>query len=88
MVSVSTDPTLSGGASIVNDVPTGTVAEVDRDAKAELLAAVIAHLADHGLAGATLRSIAAAIGTSHRMLIYHFGSRDVRRGAAARTSGG
>jgi AcrR family transcriptional regulator len=47
-----------------------------RDAQAELLSAAIAHLAEHGLAGATLRSIAAAIGTSHRMLIYHFGSRD------------
>src|SRR5207248_3082547 len=46
------------------------------DAKATLLAAAIAHLAEHGLGGATLRGIASAIGTSHRMLIYHFGSRD------------
>jgi AcrR family transcriptional regulator len=49
---------------------------VEGDAKAALLTAAIAHLAEHGLGGATLRSIAAAIGTSHRMLIYHFGSRD------------
>jgi AcrR family transcriptional regulator len=49
---------------------------VERDAKAQLLSAAIAHLAEHGLTGATLRSIAGAIGTSHRMLIYHFGSRD------------
>jgi AcrR family transcriptional regulator len=46
------------------------------DARAALLRAAIGHLAEHGLGGATLRSIAAAIGTSHRMLIYHFGSRD------------
>jgi AcrR family transcriptional regulator len=49
---------------------------VERDAKATLLASAIAHLAQRGLGGATLRSIASAIGTSHRMLIYHFGSRD------------
>jgi AcrR family transcriptional regulator len=49
---------------------------VEGDAKAALLPAAVAHLAEHGLGGATLRSIASAIGTSHRMLIYHFGSRD------------
>jgi AcrR family transcriptional regulator len=49
---------------------------MEGDAKATLLASAIAHLAEHGLGGATLRSIASAIGTSHRMLIYHFGSRD------------
>lgn len=31
---------------------------------------------EHGLIGLTLRPLAAAIGTSDRMLIYHFGSRD------------
>jgi AcrR family transcriptional regulator len=30
----------------------------------------------HGLMGLTLRPLAAAVGTSDRMLIYHFGSRD------------
>lgn len=49
---------------------------MEGDARAALLERVIAHLAEHGVAGSTLRSIAAAIGTSHRMLIYHFGSRD------------
>jgi AcrR family transcriptional regulator len=44
--------------------------------KEALLAAAIRHLAEHGLAGATLRNIASAVGSSHRMLIYHFGSRD------------
>jgi AcrR family transcriptional regulator len=42
----------------------------------KLLNAVIEHAADHGLADRSLRTIADAIGTSHRMLIYHFGSRE------------
>jgi AcrR family transcriptional regulator len=41
----------------------------------ELLAAVIADLAHEGLRDRSLRDIAAAVGTSHRMLIHHFGSR-------------
>jgi AcrR family transcriptional regulator len=42
----------------------------------ELLAAVIAAAADGGLARRSLRDLAAEVGTSHRMLIHHFGSRD------------
>jgi AcrR family transcriptional regulator len=41
-----------------------------------LLAAAIEHALDKGIADQSLREIAAAIGTSHRMLIYHFGSRE------------
>jgi AcrR family transcriptional regulator len=41
----------------------------------ELLTAVIADLAREGLRARSLRDIAAAVGTSHRMLIHHFGSR-------------
>lgn len=41
-----------------------------------LLAATIAYVARHGLADLRLRTLAEAIGTSHRMLIYHFGSRE------------
>lgn len=37
-----------------------------------LLSRVIEHLADNGSQDLTLRGIAAAVGTSHRMLIYHF----------------
>jgi AcrR family transcriptional regulator len=33
-------------------------------------------VAEHGVGDLTLRGLAAALGTSHRMLIYHFGSRD------------
>lgn len=42
----------------------------------QLLRAVIDHLAEHSVDSQSLRGIATAIGTSHRMLIYHFGSRD------------
>jgi AcrR family transcriptional regulator len=40
----------------------------------ELLEAATDHVLTHGLIGLTLRPLAAAIGTSDRMLIYHFGS--------------
>ena len=41
-----------------------------------LLEAAIAHVAAAGLADRSLRDLASAIGTSHRMLIYHFGSKE------------
>ena len=41
----------------------------------DLLTAVIDDLAREGLGDRSLRHIAAAVGTSHRMLIHHFGSR-------------
>jgi AcrR family transcriptional regulator len=40
-----------------------------------LLAAVIANLERDGIGDRSLREIAAAVGSSHRMLIHHFGSR-------------
>ena len=42
----------------------------------DLLDQVTDHVLEHGLIGLTLRPLAAAIGTSDRMLIYHFGNRD------------
>ena len=40
----------------------------------------IGHVVDHfvtdGLGDLSLRKIAAAVGTSHRMLLYHFGSKN------------
>jgi AcrR family transcriptional regulator len=42
----------------------------------QLLDRVTDHVLEHGLIGLTLRPVAAAIGTSDRMLLYHFGSRD------------
>jgi AcrR family transcriptional regulator len=41
-----------------------------------LLTSAVDHAATGGIADLSLREIAAAIGTSHRMLIYHFGSRE------------
>jgi AcrR family transcriptional regulator len=40
-----------------------------------LLAAALDYVVAHGFADLSLRELAAAIGTSHRMLIYHFGSK-------------
>jgi AcrR family transcriptional regulator len=45
------------------------------DAREQLLARVVEHLADHGVAGLSLRELAGDLGTSHRMLVYHFGSK-------------
>src|SRR6478609_8542288 len=45
-------------------------------ARDALLEKAVAHVAGHGLSDLSLRELAAAIGTSHRMLIYHFGSRE------------
>jgi AcrR family transcriptional regulator len=41
-----------------------------------LLAAAVDRALHGGIADLSLRQTAAAIGTSHRMLIYHFGSRE------------
>ncbi|GAA2814432.1 TetR/AcrR family transcriptional regulator [Kribbella solani] len=41
-----------------------------------LLAEAVGHFTANGVGDASLRSIASSIGTSHRMLIYHFGSRE------------
>ncbi len=45
-------------------------------ARDRLLAAAAEHLAGHGASDLTLRGLAAHIGSSHRMLIYHFGSKE------------
>jgi AcrR family transcriptional regulator len=45
-------------------------------ARERLLAAAMDHVAEHGVGNLSLRALAAALGTSHRMLIYHFGSRE------------
>lgn len=49
---------------------------VAQSAKERLLSATIDFVAEHGITDRSLREIAAAIGTSHRMLVYHFGSKD------------
>jgi AcrR family transcriptional regulator len=45
-------------------------------ARDRLLAAAVAIAMQDGIADLSLRELAAAIGTSHRMLLYHFGSRE------------
>lgn len=41
-----------------------------------LLTATVEYVAGQGVGDVSLRQLAAAIGTSHRMLIYHFGSKE------------
>ena len=41
-----------------------------------LLEGAIDYVAQHGLTDVSLRALAAALGTSHRMLIHHFGSKE------------
>jgi len=47
-----------------------------QDARERLLRRAIDHIAQRGLTDLSLRELAAAIGTSHRMLIHHFGSKE------------
>lgn len=52
------------------------VAETNTSTRAELLAGAVAYLSTHGVGEISLRRLATALGTSHRMLIYHFGSKE------------
>ncbi len=54
-------------------MPSPSSPPAPRDA---LLAAVVAHALANGIADQSLRSIAETVGTSHRMLIHHFGSKE------------
>lgn len=49
---------------------------MNQRARQRLLAEVVEYAADQGIAGRSLREIAAGVGTSHRMLLYHFGTRE------------
>ena len=48
----------------------------DEARRRELLDALIATFAEGGIGGRSLREVAEAVGTSHRMLLHHFGSRE------------
>ena len=50
--------------------------EVDTSARGRLLDRIVDYGSKHGLAEHSLRTIASGVGSSHRMLIHHFGSRD------------
>jgi len=52
------------------------VSQPANDARATLLEAAVDYVASNGLSDLSLRQMAAALGTSHRMLIYHFGSKE------------
>jgi AcrR family transcriptional regulator len=51
----------------------GVADDTPRD---QLLEATIGYVAQHGIGDLSLRALAAQLGTSHRMLIFHFGSKD------------
>ena len=48
----------------------------DLERRQELLDAVVEEFAARGIGDRSLRDVAAAVGTSHRMLLHHFGSRN------------
>jgi len=56
------------------------------DRRDELLDGATAWAFDHGLAQLSLRPLATALGTSDRMLLYHFGSKDELVAAVLRES--
>jgi AcrR family transcriptional regulator len=48
----------------------------DLSPKQRLLEAAIEYVSNNGISDVSLRTLAAALGTSHRMLIFHFGSKE------------
>jgi AcrR family transcriptional regulator len=48
----------------------------DKGAKRRLLDGAIAYVTENGIGDLSLRTLATALGTSHRMLIHHFGSKE------------
>ena len=48
----------------------------DTERRRQLLDALIEEFAQGGIGDRSLREVAAAVGTSHRMLLHHFGSRE------------
>lgn len=52
---------------------TSTIRQLRRDA---VLEGVVDHVLEHGIGNASLRSLAAAVGTSDRMLLYYFSNKD------------
>lgn len=58
----------------------------DPQRRADWTEAAADYVLDHGLIGLSLRPLAAELGTSDRMLLYHFGSKDELVAAVLRTS--
>src|SRR5437763_2686462 len=57
----------------------------DKPPRQKLLDAAIEYVAQNGISDVSLRTLAAALGTSHRMLIHHFGSKEQLWVAIVRT---
>jgi AcrR family transcriptional regulator len=57
-------------------VQSGTVTRKGDAARQKLLEAAIEHVSENGFSDLSLRALAASLGTSHRMLIHHFGSKE------------
>lgn len=49
---------------------------VDHERRAAFLDGALAYLSEHGLANLSLRPLAQALGTSDRMLVYYFGTKE------------
>jgi len=66
----------------------------DAERRAELLDAIVAYLAEHGLADVSLRPMARELGVSVNALVHHFGSKEdlvveaLRRAAEIQTAVG
>ncbi|PVG81925.1 TetR/AcrR family transcriptional regulator [Nocardioides gansuensis] len=58
----------------------------DPQRRTEWTEAATDYVLDHGLIGLSLRPLAAELGTSDRMLLYHFGSKDELVAAVLRAS--
>jgi AcrR family transcriptional regulator len=58
------------------------VRPIDSARRAELLDQTMRYAAEHGIATLTLRPLAAALGTSSRMLVHYFGTKDELIGQA------
>ncbi|MFG6196446.1 TetR/AcrR family transcriptional regulator [Nonomuraea sp. JJY05] len=56
--------------------------QIDSARRAELLDATMRYAAEHGVATLSLRPLAAALGTSSRMLIHYFGTKEELVGQA------
>ncbi|MGZ4693788.1 MAG: TetR/AcrR family transcriptional regulator [Acidimicrobiales bacterium] len=55
--------------------PDATAAPTPTTSRDRLLAGAATYISRHGFADVSLRELATALGTSHRMLLYHFGSK-------------
>src|SRR3982751_576466 len=65
-----------GSGSLGRPIPGRWPRTIRFMSREELLTAAVDHCCEHGLADLSLRRLGTSIGSSHRMLIYHFGSRD------------